>query len=370
MVTVTPSSIPATSAVDPNGYGDTLTVTTTAAGDMPHAIDLRETAQGAILSESASSLPFGPTAIGTTASSQFTVTNAGNASATVSFGTQTNAFAVSPQGQTLGAGSSYSPIVTFTPGAANAYMDDASMTVDTSTVLCNPLPSAATLSGSGTTTTSVAVAPTNVDFGLVACGSTAAPQAVTIKNDGSASFTWSAALTTARYHVSPMGGSLPPGASATVTINPAAIPQTSAVTPDLYADTLTLTTNAPGDAAHAVSLHQTALGAILSFNPKTLAMGTVPQGQDVQSTFNVVNNGNLTAAAVLKPMGGPDFHLDVTNVNVAGAGGASTATVTFAPRSMGPQSAAVSVTTSTALCGPLPPPLGLSGKGVGNGGGG
>jgi hypothetical protein len=120
---------------------------------------------------------------------------------------------------------------------------------------------------------------------------------------------------------------------------------------------------------HAVAIHQTAQGAILSLNPGLLSMGSVKVGQAAQSTFDVVNNGNLTAALVLSPMGGPDFRLAPTSVNVAGAGSASTVTVTFKPKATGAQNATVPLSTSTALCGPLPSPLGLSGTGVhGNGG--
>jgi hypothetical protein len=210
--------------------------------------------------------------------------------------------------------------------------------------------------------TAVDVAPTNLDFGLVNCGSTAAAQTVTIQNNGTASFNWSAAVTSTSYGLSPTGGSLAPGASAIVTVTPAAIPSTSPVTPDRYADTLTVSTNAPGDAPHAVAIHETARGAILSFNPTMLKMASVQVGDSTQSTFDVVNNGNVTAAAMLNLAGSADFRLAPASVNVAGSGGASTATVTFAPRSMGNQSATVSVSTSTALCSPLPSALALTGK--------
>jgi hypothetical protein len=362
MVTVNPNPIPAASAVTPNGYGDTLTVTTTAAGDMPHAIVLRETAQGAILSQSTSSIAFGPASVGTTASSQFTVSNTGNASATVSFGTQTNTFSVSPQAQTVGGGSSYTPIVAFAPSTAKTYSDTAIMSVAPGAVLCGPLPAGAALSGSGFNTTAVSVAPTNLDFGLVGCGSTAMPQTVSIQNSGTASLMWNAKVSTPYYSSNPGGGSLAPGASASVTVTPAAIPANSAVKPDLYADTLTFTTNAPGDMPHAVSLHETAQGAILSFNPNMLNVGQVQIGHSTQSSFEIVNNGNLTAPVMLSLMGGQYFQLGQTSVNVAGAGSASMVTVTFAPQSGGMQNATVSVSTSTPLCSPLPHPLQLSGK--------
>jgi hypothetical protein len=361
-LTVTPSAIPAASPVTPNGYGDVLTVSTTAAGDMPHAIPLRETAQGAILSQSAPNVGFGSDAVGTTATSQFTVSNTGNASATVSFATQTSVFAVTPQGQTVGGGGSYNAIVTFTPPAASAYTDTAAMSVAPGTALCAPLPAAAMLSGSGTIT-AVSVAPTNLDFGLVDCGSKGTPLTVTLQNNGSASFDWSAAVTTAHYGLSPKTGTIAAGMSATVTVTPAAIPGSSAVTPDLYADTLTVTTNATGDKPHTVAIHETAQGAILSFNPTLLKFGNVHVGQSAQGTFDVVNTGNATASVTLSLSGSPGFSLAGNSVNVAGGGGASTVTVTFTPQAGGALNATASAMTSTALCAALPSPVMLQGRG-------
>jgi hypothetical protein len=241
-------------------------------------------------------------------------------------------------------------------------MDTATMSVAQGTVLCGPLPAGAVLTGSGTGTTEVDVSPTNLDFGLVNCGSKAMAQTVTIQNNGTTSFNWNGALGTNHYDFNPKSGMLAPGASVTITVTPAQIPNNSAVTADLYADTLTLTTNAPGDAPHAVALHETAQGAILSFNPTMLNVNARP-GQSNQGTFNVVNQGNLTATATLSLMGGQFqlFKLDQTSVNVAGAGGSSMVTVTFSPQSQGGVSTNVSVSTSTALCGPLPMPLQLTG---------
>jgi hypothetical protein len=369
-VNVTPNPVPATSAVTPNGYGDTLTITTTAVGDMPHTIPLNETAQGAILTQSTASIPFGPVAIGTTATSQFTVTNTGNASATVSFATQSNAFSVTPQGQTVGGGSSYTPLVSFVPAAATTYMDTATMSVAQGTVLCSPLPAGATLSGSGTGTTEVDVSPTNLDFGLVDCGARAMAQTVTITNNGTGSFIWNGKLGTSNYDFNPKNGTLAAGASVTVTVTPAPIPNTSAVTADLYADTLTFTTDAPGDMPHAVALHETAQGAILSFNPTMLSVGSVKIGNSTQSPFEVVNKGNLTATATLSVMGGQSgfFKLAPPSVPVAGAGGASMVQVTFSPTVQGPASTMVSVSTSAPLCSPLPSPLQVSGTGAHGGG--
>ena len=78
-VSVAPNAIPQTSAVTPDLYGDTLTVTTDVSGDSPRDIPLRLTARGSIFAISTNNINFGSVAVGATASSQFTVTNNGNA---------------------------------------------------------------------------------------------------------------------------------------------------------------------------------------------------------------------------------------------------------------------------------------------------
>jgi hypothetical protein len=77
--------------------------------------------------------------------------------------------------------------------------------------------------------------------------------------------------------VSPSSGTLAPSASTVITVAPKPIPATSAITPNLYGDTLTLGTNIPGGVSKAISLLQTARGVILSA-PANVAFGPVSVG--------------------------------------------------------------------------------------------
>src|SRR5205085_12663995 len=106
----------------------------------------------------------------------------------------------------------------------------------------------------------------------VNCGTTAAPKTVTFRNNGNQDYTISAAL--AKGGSSPFTLSLSDdagvvtkdGGSVVITLTPAGIPATSAVTPNLYGDTLTVTTDVPTDPAHNIALTQTARGSIFAIS--------------------------------------------------------------------------------------------------------
>ena len=116
-LTVMPKMMPSTSAVSPNLYGDTLTITTNAPGDDPHTVDLLMTAHGAILEQSTGAMDFGSVLASAPATSTFTVSNSGNAPATVSYTTKPAAFSVSPQAQVVGAAANYIATARFAPTA-------------------------------------------------------------------------------------------------------------------------------------------------------------------------------------------------------------------------------------------------------------
>src|SRR5207237_327836 len=102
----------------------------------------------------------------------------------------------------------------------------------------------------------------------VDCGTTAPAQTFTLSNTGTATFTWTAALTkggSSPYTVLPTSGSITPGGTPqTITVTPKAIPSASAVTAGLYDDTLTISSSAFGDTGTPIALQETAHGAILA----------------------------------------------------------------------------------------------------------
>ncbi|MDB4933293.1 MAG: hypothetical protein JWP87_265, partial [Labilithrix sp.] len=359
-VVVSPGMIPATSDVSPNLYGDTLTITTTAPGDDPHVVDLLETAHGAILSQSKGAIDFGSVLVSSPATSTFTVSNSGNAPATVSFTTSPAVFTVSPQAQVVGAGASYDATAHFAPTAQQAYAGTAAMTT-AGTVLCGALPTPAiALTGNGAL--SAQVSPSNVDFGLVACGATGTASKVTLTNTSPNSFTWGATLGTAYYTITPTSGTLLKGKSVDIVITPKAIPSTSATTADLYADTLTIKTNPALESPYVAAVHMTAQGAILSFNPTTLAFGNQKKDTSRTKSYAVVNSGNLAAPITLTKSGSM-YSITPTTETVNAGSSTTTLNASFKPTQTGNQNGSVSVSTTAKRCAPLPAAMSMTGSG-------
>jgi trimeric autotransporter adhesin len=364
-IVVTPIAIPAVSAVTPNLYGDTLTVTTDIVGDTPHALPITMTAHGAILSTSTADIQLGGVVATTTASQGFSVTNAGNAPASVTFTTTTPAFAVTPSPGTVVAATSTTFTATFRPTAQVPYSDTAGLTVGAGTPLCGALPAPITLGGTGTPPT-VSVAPTNLDFSLVACGSTAPPLAVTIQNTGTAAMNYTAALTSgaAFYGLGSTSGTIPAQGSFDIVVTPVAVPAVSLTTADLYAGQLTITTTSPGDTPHTISLHETAQGARLSWDVASLDFGNVAVGATSSLPLVLSNGGNLSATVTLAGFTTPPFTV-TPSPSPVGGGATLGVTASFAPAAPGAVAGqTITVSTPQALCSALPAAIPITATGV------
>ena len=365
-ITVTPGPIPAQSDVTPNLYGDVIVVKTDVAGDVDHPVPVVETAHGAILSLPTTSIDFGGVGTGLSSGYQVTVTNTGNADATVSYATTNPVFSVGPQGQVISGGTSGYPVALFSPTQQVGYLDVASLSVSSDTVLCRPIPADIALKGSGTAG-SVKVTATDLNFGLVDCGTVSAPQTTVLQNQTGAPITFSTALgrgATSPYVVTPASGTLAAGASQFLTVTPKPIPQTASTTGDAFADLLTITTNAPGDAAHNVNLHESAHGAVLGFTVASVNFGYVFLGNTATRNFSVTNTGNASAGFTLT-VGGPnagDFGVaPKTNTAAAAGSAAETASFTGPANPFATVHGTISLSTNAVLCAPLPTAIALSG---------
>lgn len=364
-ITVTSKPIPGTSPITPNHYGGMLTITTSAPGDEPHVLEIHQTARGAILTQSTAQVNFGSVRVTSTATSPFTVVNSGNAPATVSYAVNNPIFALSPAANVVTGGATYQVTASFTPPAELTYNATATMSVS-DTVLCGPLPAALTLTGRGAK--SASLSPTNVDFGQVNCNTQAQAKTVTFTNIGLVAFSWTATVGTNNYTINPKTGVLMPGASANITITPIRIPATSETTADLYADVLRIETTPSLESPYVASLHMTARGARLSFNPTSIDFGQVREGDDETRSFSVINGGNVAAAVTLSASG-QGFSVSPTSRTVNG-GSSFTASARFKPSSEGPKNGSISASTNAPLCAPLPAPLSLKGTGKKKGPGG
>ncbi len=359
-VTVTPKAIPGTAPVTANAFGGALTVTTSTVGDAPHSIALTQTAHGAILTASPSSANFASVPVGTSQTVGVTLTNSGNAPANVTIAASGTGFSVTPPSGTMTAGDTLATTATFTPSAASA-ATGALKIGSTGAVLCAPLPADVALSGTGTSG-SVSLSAQSFDFGATNCGATATAKALTLQNPGNASYTWTATLGSSRYALSKASGSVAAGGSDSLTITAAAIPQTSAV-PGSYGDVLTVTTNVPGDAPHALTLSQSAQGAILKFVPTTaISFGQVALGATSTASFTVTNEGTLAASPVLTSSSGT-VTLSPSSFSLAGPG-TNSVVATFKPTGAGTVSGNVSLASTGTMCAPLPTALSFSGTGT------
>ena len=221
------------------------------------------------------------------------------------------------------------------------------------------------------------VAPSTISFGdggLVGCGSQAQSASVMITNATCTPFNFTASLTSGgtHYTLSPTTGSVPAGATQPVLVTPGPIPNTSAVTADLYDGTVQITTTSPGDATHPIQLHMTAYGAILTSQEfgQQLSMGQVPIGKTGSAQFSVANTGNadttvtFSVGSLFFTVGGGD----------AGAPGAFdipankpvAPQVTFSPTAVQPYTDAITTTVgaATPLCANPPASITLTGTGA------
>ena len=366
VITVAPAAIPQASAVTPDLYGDTLTVRTDVPADNPRDIPLRLTARGSIFAISTNALNFGSVAVGATASSQFTVSNSGNATGGLVFTPGQPGIFGLPANAQVGPNASTGQTGTMTPMGAMSYSDTASIAAASGTVLCQPLPfTTMSLAGAGTAGNVLALSASSLTFGtggLVPCGTTATARTVTVTNNSAQSLALGLTLADGAASAYTVSGpsTVAAGAMATITVTPKLVPATSSTAPDAFADTLSITgTGGPINETHTVALHETAQGAVITLNPTALVF---TNGQS--KNFTVNNSGNLSAAYTLAVAGSNPGSFTVTPTSGTAAGGGSvTEGASYAkPLLSGAQSATVTLSTTAGRCAPLPAALTLSGN--------
>jgi hypothetical protein len=319
-ITVTPKAIPTTVAnpTDRSPFGDTLTVTTNAASDLPHLIALIMQARGAVIADT----PVAPTwafgivgggSIGTFAS---TITNTGNAAVTIAltglkqpsiFGLQNNP-TTAPSGVTAVIGQ-------FAPASANGqWSDQGTLVVTPVQALCEPLPSGWTMPSVSLSGSSNAAAPVTIAGSLTFpssdCGSAApAAQAVTLTNHTNQTYAFASAFSSGAFYSATTssdagGGTLPANGSAMVVVTPRTVTPAQGVSAGSapYVDDLTITIQSSPVTTFTVPVTWTLNGAVLSL-PDALgqnrdAMGHPFYAADTTSGFEfpMVNTGTATAS--------------------------------------------------------------------------
>jgi hypothetical protein len=355
-VTVTPKAIPSvvTNPGDPTAFADTLTVTTDAVNDTPHAVQLKMQAYGAIIA--GTPLPttwsFGTINFGSIGTFPVTITNTGNAPATVSFASavdgglpdsglsQPSIFGLAPPNPTIATPGTVTSIVgQFTPPSADGTWSDEGVLSVTSDGLCSPLPAqwidpVITLTGSSNGNPPVTFDGT-LDFGTTECGGTTPPsKSITLKNATNQTYPLSVSFGSGSNHyyaisagVSSSGaGTLPALGQTTIDVTPkplvpapgAPVIQGSAP----YLDTLNIVVGPPTQPVIVLSapISWTLSGAVLS-----LQNGTGPYAADSTGghTLPIANGGSESATVgfTIQPAGGPLS--PIASVSVPAIAGAS-----------------------------------------------
>ncbi len=374
--TITVKAVVPASSTAGSAISGSMALTTNDPGHASATIPLSVTPTGATLAWASSS----PTAasFGTQPENQaatpisLTLQNTGNASASVAFGTPSNAqFSLSPSSATItGSGGNTTLTAGFTPNTTTASTATSTFTV-TGAVCGASSVSSLSFSGQGGTGAVTGWPTTTEDFGGGDCGGSApAAQQFTLTNSGSlaAHITAITFAGTSGYATNATVGEAIPanGGTITVTLTAPAIPFPSAV-PGSYGGSVTFTTDVAGDTPHQINLTEHAVGAILAWDtsatPNFGNFGTVPAGTNANQGFAVVNSGNATSSVTLAA--NTPFSVLPATFNVSGGSNQSDS-ATFSPQTFGPFTSPL-VMSGTNLCKPVPAALNLTGTGQAGG---
>jgi hypothetical protein len=399
-VTVTAPAIPSPApATSPAAYTSQLTISTDVPFDAPHVIVLSEPPLGDQLSFSVPNVNFGQIPVNTaTLPLTFAVinnANAGSPDAVLALqvaGDGGAAFTVTPPTSfpNVSAGSSSSAAsVVFNAPANQQYA--ATIALTTTDPLCAALPPPLPLNGTGTAG-QVAVSPTTLAFGtdpadpkgLVNCGATGEPHTITVSNIGNDLFNVTAiALGGGADGGAPPYVLTPPtlpalvpigGPPLSIALAPNAIPQTIATDPKdpaPFAGTVTITTDAPLDMPHTVSLVMQARGAVIADTllATTWNFGTIGFGSIGTISNTVQNTGNAPASVALTGISLPKIFALLNNPTTAAVNAVTPIVGQFIPASADGSwnDQAVLNVTADAFCAPLPahwamPTIGLTGS--------
>ena len=314
---------------------------------------------------------FGVQPVGATSVPQ-TVTVTNNNNVTVNFGsiaiTGTNsadfAKATDTCTPSVAAGAQCSVSVTFTPSVAAA---EAATLVFTDDDLNSP--QNVSLSGTGSNSPGVGLAPTGLDFGNQLLATTSAPMTVTLTNTGAAALTINSFAASGDFAATSTGASACPTSPATLaagancTINVTFTPTASGA----RTGTLSLTDNAGGSPQiMTLSGNGTAPGVGLA--PTSLGFGNQPLATtSTPMTVTLTNTG--TAALTINSFAASgDFAATSTGASACptspatlAAGANCTINVTFTPTASGARTGTLSVTDNA---GGSPQIMTLSGNGT------
>jgi hypothetical protein len=311
------------------------------------------------LSVNPTGVAFGGVAVGQNVGAQVSLTNAGNATLTISNITAAGTgFSVTGIALpiTLVGGQSANIVANFDPATAGNLSGSLTFTNN------GAVPSVVVgLSGTGTSPgqPSISTNPTSVNFGNVTVGSPNS-QTVLIQNAGSVALTISQATASGTgFSISGLTIPATVAAGGSTTFNVAFAPTVAGA----VSGSVSFVSNAAGSPT-ALPLSGTGVSATMSLSASSnnLTFGSVAMGSNSSQSVTLTNNGNSTVTIGSVSATGAGFSASgVSAGQMIGAGQTASLSVAFAPASAATVSGAVTI-TSNATNSPIN--ISLSGTGT------
>ena len=305
------------------------------------------------LSISPTTVSFGNVNVGSSASQNITLTNAGNAALTISSATPSGqGFSINSLAlpQAIGAGVSVTFAVQFAPLSAGSTSGSIAVTSNAS-----GSPTSIALSGTGLQG-KLTANPTSVSFGSVAVGSNGS-QSMTLTNSGTASITISSAgVSGTGFAVAGLSTPMMLSAGQSVGFSAGFTPSSAGNA----SGTISLASNAPGFPM-AIALSGTGTQAQIATAPSSAAFGSVVVGNSNSQTITVSNGGNASLTISQAAVTGTGFSTSGLSAPLTvAAGKTATFNAVFTPSTSGGVSGSVAL-VSNAPNSPLTIPLGGTG---------
>lgn len=363
VVQVVPNAVPAISSTTYDGLSDQLFIATDVADDLPHVVALHQTAHGAVLAWHSALLNFSTTALNQAATQTYAVQNTGNAAAAVKVIGDKASFSAAGPNVVPAFGEAWGQAQFKGASAAGRSQGQLNLTVDAGTPLCQPLPPPLHLLAT-TSFSDLMIEPQALSFGRTACGTTAPAQQLSVTNTGKGPMKINAGLAGKNFIVSPAVATVDAGQTLLLTLTPKLVPAQTPVTPNLFGDTLVITTNSPGEKPREIPLFQTARGAILSLSASNLTWLNVPMGSTMPQDVAMTNTGNEPIQVGFKH----ENAVFSAQRQALAPFGSRFVAVTFQPiGAVDFDQLQLDVDDQTPLCGPLPSGVAVNGTAVDGG---
>jgi hypothetical protein len=307
------------------------------------------------LSVSPASFSFGSVVDGQTKAQDFTITNTGTSTLTISqIGVSGAGYSVTglTTPSSIAAGKSTTFSAQFAPAAAGSLTGIVSITSNASST-----PAAVALSGTGVAASvTFSASPANLSFGNVNTGNASA-KSVTLTNNGNANMTLSQITVNGKdVHVSGITTPTTIAAGKTAVLNVTFTP----VSAESVTGNITVTSTQGANAVIPIS--GSGVQAALSITPTNAAFGNVSVGSAASQTIQLSNTGTAALTISQVSVGGSGYSTgSVTLPITLNPGQASTFNIQYLPTVAGSATGSVSV-VSTAPNSPAT--IALSGSGI------